>query len=174
MGSNPSSSAGPQRGPVEDEGTVGLSLLRLRRSAGHESLRQRLATAALACGHESLPHGGCSLAGANLSDDDDLAQPSSGPARLGVMNVIGAVLAITIFATWLSTVVHGLLSLTHLSGKSSFWQVISYAAWLDAENFTPRGQKIQRRFVRSFAAFACCFLVFFALIALKIWMHPAP
>jgi hypothetical protein len=38
--------------------------------------------------------------------------------------------------------------------------------WFDAENFTPRGQVLQRRFVRSFAGFFGCILGLVAAVVL--------
>jgi hypothetical protein len=73
------------------------------------------------------------------------------------MHVVVIVLAGVAVAAWLSAAVHGFRSLGHLSGKSSLGQMLLHGIrWFDADNFTPRGRELQRRFVRSFAAFFAC------------------
>jgi hypothetical protein len=70
--------------------------------------------------------------------------------------VVGVLVAAAV-AAWLSAFVHGVWSLAHLSGKNSLGQLLLHGIrWFDAENFTPRGQALQRRFVRSFAVFFAC------------------
>lgn len=73
------------------------------------------------------------------------------------MQVVVIVLAVLAFAAWLSAAIHGFWSLGHLSGKSSLGQMLFHGIrWFDADNFSPRGQALQRLFIRSFAAFFCC------------------
>ena len=75
------------------------------------------------------------------------------------MNAIVMVFALLAFAAWLSAAIHGFWSLAHLSGKNSVGQMLFHGIrWFDVENFTPRGQELQRRFVRSFVAFFGCVL----------------
>jgi hypothetical protein len=75
------------------------------------------------------------------------------------LNAIVIVFALLAFAAWLSAAIHGFWSLAHLSGKNSAGQMLVHGVrWYDAENFTPRGQQLQRRFVRSFVAFFGCIL----------------
>jgi hypothetical protein len=76
------------------------------------------------------------------------------------MRVVVIVLSMLAVAAWLSAVIHGARSLGHLSGKSSLGQMLFHGIrWFDADNFTPRGQELQRRFARSFAAFFGCVVV---------------
>ena len=73
------------------------------------------------------------------------------------MNVVMTVLGVLAFAAWLSAAIHGVRSLGHLSGKSSLGEMLFHGIrWFDADNFTPRGQELQRYFVRSAAAFFGC------------------
>jgi hypothetical protein len=75
------------------------------------------------------------------------------------VNPIVIVIGSLAFASWLSAFVHGVWSLAHLSGKNSLGQMLFHGIrWFDAENFTARGQELQRRFVRSFVAFFLCVL----------------
>jgi hypothetical protein len=75
------------------------------------------------------------------------------------VTTIATAFAVGTFAAWLSAFVHGVWSLAHLSGKNSLGQMLFHGIrWFDAENFTPRGQELQRRFVRSFVAFFVCVL----------------
>jgi hypothetical protein len=84
------------------------------------------------------------------------------------MHVVVIVLAVLAVAAWLSAAIHGLRSLGHLSGRSSLGQMLLHGIrWFDADNFTPRGQELQRRFVRSFAAFFAC-VVALALAAIFV------
>lgn len=76
------------------------------------------------------------------------------------MIVVVVVLAVLAAASWLSAAIHGIWSLSHLSGKASLGQLLFHGIrWFDPENFTPRGQALQRRFVRSFGAFFACVLL---------------
>jgi len=69
-------------------------------------------------------------------------------------DAVFATLVLVAVAAWLSAVLHGFASLAHLSGKNSFGQMLFHGIrWFDPENFTERGQVLQRRFVRSFIAF---------------------
>ena len=82
------------------------------------------------------------------------------------MNTVAIIIGVLAFAAWLSAAIHGFWSLAHLSGKSSVGQMLLHGIrWFDPENFTARGQSLQRRFVRSFAAFFGCIL---ALLAVAI------
>lgn len=73
------------------------------------------------------------------------------------MNVVIIGLALLAAAAWGSAFTHGIWSLGHLSGKSSLGQMIfNGIRWFDAENFSPRGQVLQKRFGRSFIAFMLC------------------
>jgi hypothetical protein len=75
------------------------------------------------------------------------------------MQVVVTVLSVLAFATWLSAAIHGFRSLRHLSGKSSLGQMLFHGIrWFDADNFNPRGQELQRLFVRSFAGFFACII----------------
>jgi hypothetical protein len=64
---------------------------------------------------------------------------------------------------WLSAVVHGIASLGHLNGRISVGAMLFRGIeWFNADNFTPRGQVLQRRFVWS----ALGFLVAVVLVAI--------
>jgi hypothetical protein len=72
------------------------------------------------------------------------------------------------FVAWLSAFIHGVWSLGHLSGKTSLTQMLFYGIrWFDLENFTPRGQQLQRRFTTSFVAFFGCVLGLIVVAALS-------
>ena len=89
------------------------------------------------------------------------------------MNAAVIAFALLAFGAWLSAAVHGVWSLTHLSGKSSLGQMLFHGIrWFDAENFTPRGQALQRRFVRSFLAFFGCVLALIAVAVLNSSSRP--
>ena len=84
------------------------------------------------------------------------------------MNAIAIAIGTLAFAAWLSAVIHGVWSLAHLSGKNSLGQMLFHGIrWFDAENFTPRGRELQRRFGRSFLAFFCCVFGLIAVAALS-------
>ena len=84
------------------------------------------------------------------------------------MHVVVIVPTLLAVAAWLSAVTYGFRSLGHLSGKSSLGQMLFHGIrWFDVDNFTPRGQALQRRFVRSFAAFFGC-IVALALAAIFV------
>ncbi len=69
---------------------------------------------------------------------------------------------------WLSAVVHGLWSLAHLSGRRSLGQMmVRGIEWFDPENFSARGQLLQRRFRWSFAAFFAVIFVALAVMAVS-------
>lgn len=73
------------------------------------------------------------------------------------VNVVVGVIAVAATVAWISAFVHGIWALAHLSGKSSLGQMFfSGLRWFDAENYSPRGQQLQRRFLRSFGFFFCC------------------
>jgi hypothetical protein len=73
------------------------------------------------------------------------------------MHVVVIGFAVFAAAAWVSAFIHGIWSLGHLSGKSSLGQMIfNGIRWFDAENFSPRGQVLQKRFGRSFIAFMFC------------------
>ena len=77
------------------------------------------------------------------------------------------VFAVLAFTTWLSAAIHGFWSLAHLSGKNSLGQMLFHGIrWFEAENFTPRGQELLRRFVRSFVAFFACILALMSVTIL--------
>ena len=89
------------------------------------------------------------------------------------MNPVVIAFALLAFAAWLSAAVHGFWSLAHLSGKSSVGQMLFQGIrWFDEENFTPRGQVLQRRFVRSFAAFFGCILGLVAVVVITSSSRP--
>lgn len=67
------------------------------------------------------------------------------------------VFGVAALAAWLSAVIHSVWVLAHLSGKSSLMQMLLNGfRWFDAENFTPRGQRLLKRLVLSAMAFLCC------------------
>jgi hypothetical protein len=69
-------------------------------------------------------------------------------------------------AAWFSALFHSVRALSHLSGKNSLGQMMFHGIrFFDAENFTPRGRELQRRFVRSFVAFFGCLFALMAITA---------
>jgi hypothetical protein len=79
------------------------------------------------------------------------------------MDILVSLFAIVAFGAWLSAAVHSFWALAHLSGKNSLGQMLFHGIrWFDPENFTPRGQLLQKRFARSFIAF------FLAILALGV------
>jgi len=87
--------------------------------------------------------------------------------------IITIVFGVAAFGAWLSALVHGVWSLAHLSGKNSLGQMLfNGIRWFDADNFTPRGQQLQRRFVQSFAGFFLCVLGLIAAAALMSSSKP--
>jgi hypothetical protein len=73
-------------------------------------------------------------------------------------------LALVLFAIaccfWLSAAVHGFWALAHLSGRKSFGAMLFRSMeWFNPENFTPRGQTLQKRFTVSFAGFMAVVLL---------------
>jgi len=76
------------------------------------------------------------------------------------MKFLIPLLTVLTIAAWASAAVHGVWSLTHLSGRTSLgWMLFRRIEWFNPENFTDRGQVLRRRFVASFAAFLGSLLV---------------
>jgi hypothetical protein len=64
---------------------------------------------------------------------------------------------------WLSAALHGFAALGHLSGRLTAMQMLFRGIeWFNAENYNPRGQVLQRRFMRSGLVF------FLAIVATMI------
>lgn len=83
------------------------------------------------------------------------------------MSIVVGLVATAAALAWLSAFVHGIWALAHLSGKSSLAQMIfGGMRWFDAENYTTRGQVLQRRFIRSFGFFFFCVVGLIIAIAL--------
>lgn len=61
---------------------------------------------------------------------------------------------------WLSAALHWLFALQHLSGRVSFVTMLFRGIEaFRAENYTPRGQVLQKRFLYSFLGFLACLLL---------------
>jgi hypothetical protein len=80
-------------------------------------------------------------------------------AILADVAVVIVALGAGMFAAWLSAIVHFAWAFAHLSGKYSRLQMLYGLRGTDEESFTPRGWQLQRRGMRSFAAFGGCGVV---------------
>lgn len=84
------------------------------------------------------------------------------------MSVVLVLFGVAAFAAWLSAAVHGFWSLAHLSGRKSLGALLVQGIeWFNSENFTERGQVLQRRFIRSFVAFFVLVLAAVGIAALS-------